>query len=132
MEEETKEPVVKKKKVVHGKRFDINIQRSNYAEALLKKLIEETPGWNAVIPYTKSQLWWTDGRVQPEEILEWLGTEPSSKMTSRYPNIKFIDNKDVFADNMRMASMMDPDGFDFIPPTFVFPGPDIDRFREYS
>ena len=52
-------------------------------------------------------------------------------MISRYPNERPLCHKDVFADLMRLASEMDPEGFGFIPPTFVFPGRDMARFEEY-
>ena len=41
-------------------------------------------------------------------------------------------HKNAFADLMRLAGDIDPEGFDFIPPTFVLPGPDLARFNAYK
>ena len=53
-------------------------------------------------------------------------------MINRYPNVRPLAHKDTFADLTRLALEMDPEGFDFIPPTFVLPGPDLPRFEAYK
>ena len=54
-------------------------------------------------------------------------------MCNRYPDIKLLAHKDVFARSMQFCQELDGEGFDFIPPTFRFPDPhDQARFAEYQ
>ena len=75
---------------------------------------------------------WVSPRITNEAIIEWLATAPGNKMINRYPNVRPLAHKDTFADLTRVAQEMDPEGFDFIPPTFVLPGPDLSRFEAYK
>ena len=52
-------------------------------------------------------------------------------MINRYPGTRSLSNKTVFADMMRIAQEIDPEGFNFIPPTFVLPGSDLAKFEAY-
>ena len=42
-------------------------------------------------------------------------------MSNRYPDIKVLAHKDVFASAMRFCSDLDAESFDFIPQTFQLP-----------
>jgi len=88
---------------------------------LLKKLIEWNPGWRSIIPYKKAWLRWISPLVQDEEIIAWLNTAPGNKMISRYPGIRPLAHKDVFATLTRIATDLDPEAFNFIPASFVLP-----------
>ena len=44
-----------------------------------------------------------------------------NRIINRYPNIHDVGNKWKFNKMMQIASEIDPDAFDFIPPTFTFP-----------
>ena len=67
-----------------------------------------------------------------EEVLEWLNSGPT-KMASRYPDIKVLAHKDVFAKAMQFCSDLDPEAFDFVPQTFEFPSQkDEVRFAAYQ
>ena len=52
-------------------------------------------------------------------------------MISRYPTIRTLCHKDVFANLTGIAADLDPQGFDFIPPSFVLPK-DMPRFEAYK
>ena len=70
--------------------------------------------------------------IPDEEILEWINSS-TAKMANRYPDIKLLAHKDVFANAMQFCSDLDPETFDFIPPTFQFPSQqDYTRFMAYS
>ena len=96
------------------------------------KLIEKNAGWQSVIPFNKSCLRWVSPRLSNEEIIEWLNTAPGNKMINRFPMIRPLCHKDVFAELTKIAQSLDPESYDFIPPTFVLPGPDLVRFNEYK
>lgn len=53
-------------------------------------------------------------------------------MISRYPMIRPLCHKDAFADLTKIAFDLDPQGFDFIPTTFVLPGDDHAKFVAYK
>lgn len=54
-------------------------------------------------------------------------------MANRYPDIKLLAHKDIFASSMQFCSDLDPDTFDFVPPTFKLPSQkDEIRFAEYQ
>ena len=89
-------------------------------------------GWKAVIPYTKSWLRWVNPRISDENILEWLNTAGGVKMISRYPNITPLTTMGEYADLTKLANELDTQNLDCIPATFVFPGPDVNRFEEYK
>ena len=42
-------------------------------------------------------------------------------MINRYPNMRQLAHKDTFAELTKLAVKMDPEGFDFIPPSFILP-----------
>ena len=52
-----------------------------------------------------------------EEVLEWINSG-DKKMCNRYPDIKLLAHKDIFASAMKFCTELDPAGFDFIPQTF--------------
>ena len=52
-------------------------------------------------------------------------------MISRYPSIRPLAFKDAFSDLMRIGHELDPEGFDFIPPSFVLPQ-EMERFTNYK
>ena len=53
-------------------------------------------------------------------------------MSNRYPGIKLLAHKDVFGNAMKFCSDIDPEVYDFIPPTFSFSDPtDYVRFCDY-
>ena len=58
--------------------------------------------------------------IPDEEILEWINSS-TVKMANRYPDIKLLAHKDVFASAMQFCSDLDPETFNFIPPTFKSP-----------
>ena len=51
-------------------------------------------------------------------------------MISRYPNIKGLSHKDLFARQMKVSSQLAPDSFDFVPPQFEYPK-DEEKLRKY-
>ena len=54
-------------------------------------------------------------------------------MANRYPDIKLLAHKDVFASAMQFCSDVDDTAYNFVPPTFQFPSnKDMQRFQEYS
>ena len=53
-------------------------------------------------------------------------------MINRYPNIMPLTTKSMYSDITKLAYGLDPQGLDCIPPTFVFPGPDYNRFQAYA
>ena len=54
-------------------------------------------------------------------------------MCNRYPDIKLLAHKDVFGKAMKFCQDLDPNGFDFIPPTFQLPDQqDFARFAAYK
>ena len=66
--------------------------------------------------------------VPDAEVLEFINAS-AKNISNRYPDIKLLAHKDVFANAMRLGTDIDADSFDFIPPTFQFPDPqDYVRF----
>ena len=54
-------------------------------------------------------------------------------MANRYPDIKLLAHKDIFANAMKFCSDVDAEAFDFVPPTFMFPNTkDEARFDVYQ
>jgi len=67
-----------------------------------------------------------------DEVLEWLNTS-NVKMVNRYPDIKVLAHKDVFSNAMRVCMDLDPERFNFVPPTFRLPSTvDEQRFLAYK
>jgi hypothetical protein len=44
-----------------------------------------------------------------------------NKIINRYPNAKELCRKDIFEDMMRIVCNINPEVFEFVPPSFVFP-----------
>ena len=44
-----------------------------------------------------------------------------NKIINRYPGAKELSHKDIFAKQMKVCMDMDPEGYDFVPPTFNYP-----------
>ena len=98
---------------------------------LLEKLIEKTPEWKSVPNKFSATLRWMHPNLPNEEVMEWLNYG-DKKICNRYPDIKVLAHKDTFANAMKICMEMDPDNFDFIPPTFRLPSSiDSQRFLEY-
>ena len=56
-----------------------------------------------------------------------------NKLSSRYPNISDLAHKDTFASQMNFVSTVDPESFDFIPPSYKLPDPqEFARFSAYK
>ena len=67
--------------------------------------------------------------IRDEEIFEILLNQ-KGKIVNKYPGVKELARKDNFDQIMRLASVEDPEAFDFIPRTFVFPQDEKD-FLQY-
>lgn len=66
------------------------------------------------------------------EVFDWINSG-STKMANRYPDIKLLAHKEIFASAMKFCQEMDPDAFNFVPPTFQLPSVrDEARFAEYQ
>merc|ERR1719223_1693730 len=75
---------------------------------------------------------WMHPNLPDEEVLEFLNSG-TDKLSNRYPDIKSLAHKEAFANAMRVCMDLDPEGFDFIPPSFTLPSPiDSQRLLEYQ
>ena len=104
----------KKVRVADAPKFKINISDANHVGPLLTKLIAAEPNWQEVLQRNSATLRWIHANMADEEVLEWLNSGPT-KMASRYPDIKVLAHKDVFAKAMQFCSDLDPEAFDFVP-----------------
>ena len=55
------------------------------------------------MPFNKSTLRWVSPNISDEEIIEWLATS-KDKMINRYPAIRPLCHKDVFAELTKIGS----------------------------
>ena len=51
----------------------------------------------AKVPFNGASLRWVGGQVRDEEVMSWLATEGTSKMTNRYPGVSSLTTKSMFA-----------------------------------
>ena len=87
---------------------------------LLTKLIQAEPSWQECNIRNKATLRWVHPNLDDNEVLEWISSG-ANKMANRYPDIKLLAHKDIFASAMKFCSDLDPDAFNFVPPTFKLP-----------
>ena len=105
--------------------YKLNIKHSSHAEALLEDILASDNGYVRCLT-DQCDFQYVSPSTDNADILELL-TKHKNKLVNRYPNIKDLCRKDQFKTMMDLACQVDPDAFDFVPPSFTLPA-DKDRF----
>ena len=113
-----------------AKKFIMHIDNSSHVKPLLEILIRENPSWKETVSDKDWRLKWVSCNVDDEELVSLLSGK--DKLVNRYPDAKKLAHKDTFPQMAKIAQLIDPEGFSFIPPTFTLPSKfDAKRLQEY-
>ena len=77
---------------------------------------------------TNFDVYWASPSAENDEV---YGVLNNKQLINRYPNIKDLGRKDTFQNMIYLGCAIDPEAFDFVPPTFVFPQ-DASSFKNYA
>lgn len=126
-EEETKachpecsEEPTKKAKRHTGPVKTIDLAEASSARILMEHLIKRSKGrFKLSLNKEKADIRYCHCNVDDEEILKLLKTK--GRVSVRYPNIRGLVHKDMFARWTKLCTELQPDAFSFIPPSFEYP-----------
>lgn len=114
-----------------GTRYRLNISKAHHADALMEALVAESKGtYTKTIDPDNSDFKWVPPAAEDAEIYKILEND-KNRIINRYPKIKDLGRKDQFQTLSSIASEIDPDAFDFVPPSFTFPE-DAKKFLAYQ
>jgi len=86
---------------------------------LLDAIIAESSGkYKETMNNTQFDFKWCAPTAENDELYKLLSKDT---IINRYPNIKEMSRKDTFEAMMSLASDIDPEIFDFVPPSFILP-----------
>ena len=95
----------------HRVRIDLT-QASSSNETLLREVIRQNCGeWR--VSSKKATLNYVFSKLDDQKLVSML---KKGKIISRYPNIKDLSHKDLFARQMKLCSELAPGCFNFVPP----------------
>jgi len=99
----------------------LNITQAGCIKYLLESVISDSQGeFTKSLSANKTDFKFIPALEHDSEIYDILENH-KNRIINRYPNIQDVGNKFKFQKMMQIASEIDPDAFDFIPPTFTFP-----------
>lgn len=95
----------------HRIRIDLT-QASSSNDTLLREVIRQNCAeWR--VSSKKAALNYVFSKLDDQKLVSMI---KKGKIISRYPNIKELSHKDLFAKQMKIGSELAPESFDFVPP----------------
>ena len=113
-----------------GKVYKFDISKGRHNGHLLEEIIRTSAGRFKATTSKTTDFLWLGPSSKPEDIYEILKKD-KNRIINRYPNVKDLCHKDKFKDMMQVISYVNPEVFEFVPPSFVFPHEE-DLWREYA
>ena len=101
-----------------GKVYKFDISKGRHNGLLLEEIIRRSGG-RFKATNGQSDFVWLGPSAKPDELYDLL--KAKNKIINRYPNVKELCRKDTFSEMMQIMCDINPDVFEFVPPSFVFP-----------
>ena len=101
------------------KKVKFNLSDANTAQAVLKEVIKGHKGWSETIAKKDAKVVYLKPSADDAEILEIASQK--GKVINRYPGAKGLSHKDSFSKQMSICMNIDPEAYNFVPPTFIYP-----------
>ena len=105
-----------------------NISDANTAQACLEEMIKSHKGWSTTLNKKDAKVIYLKPSADDEEIMSIASQK--GKVINRYPGAKDLSHKDNFSKQMKICMDINPEAYDFVPPTFIWPEEEK-RLKEY-